>query len=466
MKSNNDERLIVQSNRLKNPCLIVSFIFELIAAIGLYLAFRYIPQEIADRRRELYISNGGLYTTNIELANLSKLDRFLRYGKWYLLGLSVVLLFFILYFICFKIVLTNKNLYGVKEFGKRVVIPVSDIKTVNIGGFHKLVVEGESRKNVFYGINNYRAICSEIQDLKYSSISIKPVNQNTDRVEEVGEQNPITDSSQNKGTLSCELCGGVDLLKQDGVFVCQNCGAKYTVEEARKLMSGTVAVERNTIKETRIVPDQFEDKPVYKPTPAFEKVRKVFITLGIIIILVGGAFIVYRKVHVKHMVSKAEKAVQNQDYDYARKYYDEALKWDEFNVEINRARNKLEGDLRRHDANLMADLHTALSAAWFDPNVRNSGKFKSVRKGDFGLYEFCRGRGTAFIEAVESNLGGQSIYNIRSNFLSRKYDGTPLRDSEIRIALYNTGKDGPLEMCVYVPGAESYAYGGVMYRRY
>jgi len=43
--------------------------------------------------------------------------------------------------------------------------------------------------------------------------------------------------------LQCELCGSNDLLKQDGVFVCQYCGTKYTLEEARKMMiDGTVSV--------------------------------------------------------------------------------------------------------------------------------------------------------------------------------------------------------------------------------
>lgn len=32
------------------------------------------------------------------------------------------------------------------------------------------------------------------------------------------------------------MCGSTDMLKQDGVFVCQNCGTKYSVEEAKKLM--------------------------------------------------------------------------------------------------------------------------------------------------------------------------------------------------------------------------------------
>ena len=43
--------------------------------------------------------------------------------------------------------------------------------------------------------------------------------------------------------LTCEMCGSTDLIKSEGVFVCQSCGLKYTIEEARKLMiEGTVSV--------------------------------------------------------------------------------------------------------------------------------------------------------------------------------------------------------------------------------
>lgn len=36
--------------------------------------------------------------------------------------------------------------------------------------------------------------------------------------------------------LTCEMCGSIDLIKQEGVFVCQICGTKYSVEEAKKMM--------------------------------------------------------------------------------------------------------------------------------------------------------------------------------------------------------------------------------------
>lgn len=48
--------------------------------------------------------------------------------------------------------------------------------------------------------------------------------------------------------LTCEMCGSTDLVKHDGVFVCQACGTKYSVEEAKKMMvEGTVSVS-GTVK--------------------------------------------------------------------------------------------------------------------------------------------------------------------------------------------------------------------------
>lgn len=49
--------------------------------------------------------------------------------------------------------------------------------------------------------------------------------------------------------LVCEMCNSNDLVKQDGCFVCQCCGTKYSVEEAKKMMiEGTVDVSGSTVK--------------------------------------------------------------------------------------------------------------------------------------------------------------------------------------------------------------------------
>ncbi|MBR3098182.1 MAG: hypothetical protein IKH18_01230 [Clostridia bacterium] len=44
--------------------------------------------------------------------------------------------------------------------------------------------------------------------------------------------------------LTCEVCGSNELMKQDGIFVCQVCGCKYSLDDVRKMMvEGTVEVQ-------------------------------------------------------------------------------------------------------------------------------------------------------------------------------------------------------------------------------
>lgn len=49
--------------------------------------------------------------------------------------------------------------------------------------------------------------------------------------------------------LVCEMCGGNNLIKKDGVYVCQTCGTKYSPEEAKKMMvEGTVSIDKSSEK--------------------------------------------------------------------------------------------------------------------------------------------------------------------------------------------------------------------------
>lgn len=36
--------------------------------------------------------------------------------------------------------------------------------------------------------------------------------------------------------IVCEMCESTDFIKEDGLFVCQGCGCKYSMEEAKKMM--------------------------------------------------------------------------------------------------------------------------------------------------------------------------------------------------------------------------------------
>ncbi len=48
--------------------------------------------------------------------------------------------------------------------------------------------------------------------------------------------------------LFCEVCGGTELLKDGGIFTCQNCGCQYSLDEVKKMMiEGTVEVQ-GTVK--------------------------------------------------------------------------------------------------------------------------------------------------------------------------------------------------------------------------
>jgi hypothetical protein len=50
--------------------------------------------------------------------------------------------------------------------------------------------------------------------------------------------------------LVCELCGGNELIKEDGLYRCMHCGTRYTVEEAKALfIDGPVEVEGIAKKE-------------------------------------------------------------------------------------------------------------------------------------------------------------------------------------------------------------------------
>lgn len=64
--------------------------------------------------------------------------------------------------------------------------------------------------------------------------------------------------------LTCEMCGSTDLMKQDGVFICQTCGCKYSIEEAKKMFTeieGKVEIDHTTeIENLLIRAQQFMDQ--------------------------------------------------------------------------------------------------------------------------------------------------------------------------------------------------------------
>ncbi len=48
--------------------------------------------------------------------------------------------------------------------------------------------------------------------------------------------------------IKCELCGSNQIIKQEGIFVCQHCGTKYSAEEAKKMMVDGIVEVTGSVK--------------------------------------------------------------------------------------------------------------------------------------------------------------------------------------------------------------------------
>lgn len=49
--------------------------------------------------------------------------------------------------------------------------------------------------------------------------------------------------------ITCEICGSNELIKKEGIFECQTCGTKYSVEEVRKIvLEGSIDISGSTVK--------------------------------------------------------------------------------------------------------------------------------------------------------------------------------------------------------------------------
>ena len=62
-------------------------------------------------------------------------------------------------------------------------------------------------------------------------------------------------------TIVCEMCGSHDVVKQDGMYVCQNCATKYSVEEAKKLFAEVESSNGEVIHDTES-PIRVDDQSV------------------------------------------------------------------------------------------------------------------------------------------------------------------------------------------------------------
>lgn len=81
--------------------------------------------------------------------------------------------------------------------------------------------------------------------------------------------------------IVCEVCGSNELVKEDGCFVCQYCGAKYSTEEVKRLMveiNGKVDVSGSkvTVDNTSFVERSLENARRAKAKEDWEECEKYY----------------------------------------------------------------------------------------------------------------------------------------------------------------------------------------------
>lgn len=80
--------------------------------------------------------------------------------------------------------------------------------------------------------------------------------------------------------LICELCGGNQFIKSEGVWVCEHCQTKYTLEEAKKIMvEGSVDVTLNKSNELsnyqKLAYQNFDNGNFEQASKYFDKILEI-----------------------------------------------------------------------------------------------------------------------------------------------------------------------------------------------
>lgn len=115
--------------------------------------------------------------------------------------------------------------------------------------------------------------------------------------------------------IICEVCGGREFIKENGVFLCQNCGAKYSLEEARKIMTEVDDEPKQPMpaNESDGTNDVYSEN---KNTSGKKSRKKIIIIAIVAVALVAAAIAVFSTLSSsKCGVQECnEKKMENSDY--------------------------------------------------------------------------------------------------------------------------------------------------------
>ena len=113
--------------------------------------------------------------------------------------------------------------------------------------------------------------------------------------------------------IVCEMCGSNDLIKREGLYVCQNCGTKYTVEEAKNLLvEVSDKVEIDTPNDTNNANDNTVVNDTNQHNNAVESPNSTTLIGGLVLLLfIIGYFLFSSSSPKSTPTSSTKNAVSN-----------------------------------------------------------------------------------------------------------------------------------------------------------
>lgn len=202
--------------------------------------------------------------------------------------------------------------------------------------------------------------------------------------------------------ITCELCGSAEVVKQDGVFVCQSCGAKYTLDEAKQLLKDVPSNEAEDI-ETKSKPKKRVAKKTSEQNDLLHSV--------------DGS-----EVELNKLYTLARRAVDENTLEDGIKYYEKILRekpddWEaRFYVAYCRAGSCRVGDIVKVSNSLQKTIEPVLKKIKSSCSVSDAkANARVVYKKTSGMAVLLYNNGLAHWQGRHGeSIGDDNLYTFNS----------------------------------------------------
>jgi len=126
--------------------------------------------------------------------------------------------------------------------------------------------------------------------------------------------------------LACEMCGSTNIVKKEGLWCCQSCGAKYSPEKAKKMMvEGTVKVD-SASNHKKIAKNAFFDDKYEMAYNLYRRVIELDADDLESVYIVGLIYYLRESLSIDNLSEYlTEILFQDKDFNYLSNYIDDEI---------------------------------------------------------------------------------------------------------------------------------------------